>query len=388
MRGSPASGTRRPPTGRSGAHPVWSPMEDAILRACLAFGATKRDAVASISMANGPDGAKRTLGAVRMRTDMLGLAFPNPIKIVWTPEHRALLRRLIASGKGRQEIADSLRAAGFSGGLQAVRAEARRLGLRFRPDTRFKWSDARLAELRRHRRAGRSTTQIAALMGEKVEAIRSAIAKHDCGSGPGVGSAVHASGRVEISLRRGLTGSEVNALAGVCEAAGLDLAAFATRATAVCARDARLRDRVVAGLGGIVARPAETAEDLAARLREAEARARAAEDRLDAVLDELRGDADEIGRLQVAYGLSPRLARALGVLARRDLASREAVQIAMASGVYPETDLKGVDVAISNLRRALPPRLVIEAVWGTGFRLAQGRAEVRGRMRGLEGVAA
>ncbi len=82
--------------------------------------------------------------------------------------------------------------------------------------------------------------------------------------------------------------------------------------------------------------------------------------------------------------LQPQTARVLSALMGSPMVSKGELLEAMCVG-WEECELKNVDVRIFHLRKALTPHgILIETIWGTGYRLVP---EMKARVRALLGLA-
>ena len=91
----------------------------------------------------------------------------------------------------------------------------------------------------------------------------------------------------------------------------------------------------------------------------------------------------------ISFGLTAQEARVLGVLMKRDLASKELVMAGLYSQRPDDTvEIKIVDVFVCKIRKKLQRfDIPIETVWGQGYRLKpETKDKVRGIMRD-EGLA-
>ena len=126
--------------------------------------------------------------------------------------------------------------------------------------------------------------------------------------------------------------------------------------------------------------------DVDARLEAVEAE----NDMLRAKVEQLEGLLGVRMSAPLILGLTAQEARVLGVLMKRDVATKEAVMAGLYSHRADDTvEIKIVDVFICKIRKKLQPfDIPIETVWGQGYRLKpETKEKVRGMMRD-EGLAA
>lgn len=94
---------------------------------------------------------------------------------------------------------------------------------------------------------------------------------------------------------------------------------------------------------------------------------------LDVIDDYTGGRSQQLDRVRHITGLPARPARILLMLnaVAGRVVTREQIMIALhPDGDGPESD-KSVDVYVSRIRKALPPGVAIEPVWGEGYRLTE-----------------
>ena len=90
--------------------------------------------------------------------------------------------------------------------------------------------------------------------------------------------------------------------------------------------------------------------------------------------------ADFEPEMQVAFGLSPKQSRLLGVLARRQQVSKDMAMAVLYGGETDPPSDKILDVFICKIRRAIAPNYRIKTIFGVGwFMPADQRAELRER---------
>lgn len=124
-------------------------------------------------------------------------------------------------------------------------------------------------------------------------------------------------------------------------------------------------------------------------LLEQNRRLREENDELRETVRQLRENAVERATAPLPEGIgrvTPLEERALrALLARPDLATKEFIYRAL----YPSDDhvqLKIVDVMVCHLRRKLPPTIVIETVWGRGYRVHLVKEELTSPMQASASV--
>lgn len=123
--------------------------------------------------------------------------------------------------------------------------------------------------------------------------------------------------------------------------------------------------RIAASQGGM--RPAANQATLIADLR---AQLEERDERIRQLEDILRGKEWQLPP-EIEAALTPTEARMLALLAARDMCTREALfEASRGAGSHEATNIKVVDVHVSKMRRRIEPLgIVIESIWGRGYRL-------------------